>query len=179
MKKRICLALGVLVIAMSIFSPVLVWAEPEGENPGGSTEPTVVEPEQPDTPSTPDTKPEKPNSNSNKNNNKNNSSKNKNNNRESSNIQQQTPEYTGINEPAAESNIEKGVASIIFTHDMHSHLDSEMAKTLHRADLPEWQLLSRKYRLITKMTASYLTAVISLWEAHIRQYSRGMRQSLE
>lgn len=125
MKKRICLALGVLVIAMSIFSPVLVWAEPEGENPGGSTEPPVVEPEQPDTPSTPDTKPEKPNSNSNKNNNKNNSSKNKNNNRESSNIQQQTPEYTGINEPAAESNIEKGVASIIFTHDMHSHLDSE------------------------------------------------------
>ena len=39
MKKRICLALGALVIAMSIFSPMLVWAEPEGENPGGSTEP--------------------------------------------------------------------------------------------------------------------------------------------
>ena len=64
MKKRICLALGALVIAMSIFSPMLVLAEPEGENPGGSTEPPVVEPTEPVTPTTPDTKPEKPNNNS-------------------------------------------------------------------------------------------------------------------
>ena len=133
MKKRICLALGALVIAMSIFSPMLVWAEPEGENPGGSTEPPAVEPTEPVTPTTPDTKPEKPNNNSNKNNNRNNSnsknnsnSQNKNNqNNDSNNAQQQTPADTGVNEPEAESSIEKGVASIIFTHDMHSHLDSE------------------------------------------------------
>lgn len=107
MKKRICLALGALVIAMSIFSPMLVWAEPEGENPGGSTEPPVVEPTEPVTPTTPDTKPEKPNNNSNKNNNRNNSSsknnsssQNKNNqNNDSNNAQQQTPADTGVNEP--------------------------------------------------------------------------------
>ena len=106
MKKRICLALGALVIAMSIFSPMLVWAEPEGENPGGSTEPPAVEPTEPVTPTTPDTKPEKPNNNSNKNNNRNNSSsknnsssQNKNNqNNDSNNAQQQTPADTGVNE---------------------------------------------------------------------------------
>ena len=133
MKKRICLALGALVIAMSIFSPMLVWAEPEDENPGGSTEPPAVEPTEPVTPTTPDTKPEKPNNNSNKNNNRNNSSsknnsssqKKNNQNNDSNNAQQQTPADTGVNEPEAESSIEKGVASIIFTHDMHSHLDSE------------------------------------------------------
>ena len=179
MKKRICLALGALVIAMSIFSPMLVWAEPEGENPGGSTEPPVVEPTEPVTPTTPDTKPEKPkNNNSNKNNNKNNSSR-KNNgssqnrdnqNNDSNNEQQQTPADTEVNEPEAESSIEKGVASIIFTDDMHSHPESE---TVVR------QLLSRKYHRITKTTALYSTVVISPWEAHIRQYLRGMLQSLE
>lgn len=128
MKKRICLALGALVIAMSIFSPMLVWAEPESENPGGSTEPPVTEPTEPVTPSKPETKPEKPKNNSNKNNNKNNNNKNSsqdNKNNQSENSTQQENTTTPEQEPAQQSSIEEGVASIIFTHDMHSHLDSE------------------------------------------------------
>ena len=126
MKKRICLALGTLVIAMSIFSPMLAWAEPESENPGETTEPSTEEPVTPDTPSKPDTQTEKKDS-SNKNNSQNSSSKNNSSsqNSNSSNTQQQETVQQEVTEPEQQSSIDKGVASIIFTHDMHSHLDSE------------------------------------------------------
>ncbi len=132
MKKRICLALGTLVIAMSIFSPMLAWAEPETENPGETTEPSTEEPVTPETPSKPDTQTEKPDS-SNKNNSQNSSSKNNSssnnsssqNSSDSSNTQQQNTVQQEAAEPEQQSSIDKGVASIIFTHDMHSHLDSE------------------------------------------------------
>lgn len=126
MKKRICLALGALVIAMSTLSPMFAWAEPEGESAGGETDTPVTEPTEPVAPSKPSAKPETSNNNSSKNNSKTDSSKNKSKNNNSSSTVVNNNNNT-VNEPAEqyESSIEEGTASIIFTHDMHSHLDSE------------------------------------------------------
>lgn len=129
MKKRICLALATLVISMSVFYPMFAWAQPEGETSGEGTDSSVEEPVEPVAPSKPDTDSEKQKSKANKNSNKSsnqesNSSQNQNN-QNSSNTQQNTVDQTVETEQEQESTVEKGVASIIFTHDMHSHLDSE------------------------------------------------------
>ncbi len=129
MKKRICLALVTLLVSMSVFYPMFAWAEPEGETSGGGTDSSIEEPVEPVTPSKPDSSSEKQNSNANKNKSSSkNSSKSSNdskkqNNQSSSNAQQNTATQTV--ESQEESTVEDGVASIIFTHDMHSHLDAE------------------------------------------------------
>lgn len=125
MKRKLALALSGIMIMLTLFTPLVSYADNEdggGDSGGG----TVEEPVTP-------TEPTKPNNGNNGghssgNNSSNSQTKKPTTNQSTTNQQtpteQTNPTETGEEPEEVESKIDKGTISIIFTHDMHSQMDS-------------------------------------------------------
>ncbi|MGN0671586.1 MAG: metallophosphoesterase, partial [Anaerovoracaceae bacterium] len=130
MKKKLALVLSVIMIVLTLLAPAASYAEPE-EGTGGETGGSEVT--EPETPETPPAAPEEPGSSSGESSGTKKPSSDSgttssgNKTTGSTENTQQTSGSTqtdGEPEEELESSIEKGTISIIFTHDMHSQMDS-------------------------------------------------------
>lgn len=132
MKKKLCIALSVIMIMLTLFSPMAAWAEPEGEGQDDGTQ--TEEPAQPEQPEKQDTASQDKDQSSSSGTQSSKSSSSKksvdsNSNRSSSkksNADKGKQYYPGTEDSEKakkESRIEEDTISIIMTSDIHSHLD--------------------------------------------------------